>query len=140
MDSCREGCTKRRVIWSAVGLFLVLAIAVMTLIDDMVEIWVSNSTNEVATFESLLDDEMPQNPENSRDFNPRVLLEPQEPIINPEVFAGISITPEVVRGNDLVLGISIGLEARAYPVNMLTGPDREIVNDRLGGTRIAATW
>ena len=27
----------------------------------------------------------------------------------------------------------VGKAARAYPINMLTGPQREIINDRLGG-------
>ena len=31
-------------------------------------------------------------------------------------------------------------QARAYPINMLTGPSREIINDVLGGVPIAATW
>jgi hypothetical protein len=36
--------------------------------------------------------------------------------------------------------VMINGESRAYPINMLTGPSREILNDRLGGTAIAATW
>ncbi len=42
--------------------------------------------------------------------------------------------------SELVLGVEVGGEARAYPINMLTGPDREILNDTLGGRPIAATW
>ena len=30
--------------------------------------------------------------------------------------------------------------ARAYPINMLTGPHREIINDKIGETAFAATW
>ena len=41
---------------------------------------------------------------------------------------------------ELVLGISIGDESRAYPINALTGPSREIINDTLGDLAIAATW
>ena len=41
---------------------------------------------------------------------------------------------------ELVIGVTVGKEARAYPVNMLTGPQREILNDRLGGKAVAATW
>ena len=41
---------------------------------------------------------------------------------------------------ELVLGVAVNGEARAYPINMLTGPSREIVNDTLGGRKIAATW
>ena len=47
---------------------------------------------------------------------------------------------EVLNYNELVLGVAINDEARAYPINMLTGPLREIINDRLGETPIAATW
>jgi hypothetical protein len=40
----------------------------------------------------------------------------------------------------LVLGVTIGKASRAYPINMLTNPTREIINDKLGGKNIAATW
>ena len=43
-------------------------------------------------------------------------------------------------GNDLVIGVVVNGEPRAYPINQLTGPRREIINDVLGGMAIAATW
>ena len=45
-----------------------------------------------------------------------------------------------VADNELVLGLVINGKARAYPINMLTGPRREIINDTLGKREIAATW
>ena len=30
---------------------------------------------------------------------------------------------------ELVIGLTVGNESRAYPINMLTGPDREIINE-----------
>jgi len=39
-----------------------------------------------------------------------------------------------------VLAVTVGEQSRAYPINMLTGPEREILNDTLGGRAIAATW
>lgn len=42
--------------------------------------------------------------------------------------------------DELVLGVIVNGEARAYPINMLTGPSREIINDKLGGKKIGATW
>jgi len=45
-----------------------------------------------------------------------------------------------VDDDELVIGVVIDGEARAYPINQLTGPDREIINDELAGTAIAATW
>ncbi len=41
---------------------------------------------------------------------------------------------------ELVLGVTINGKSRAYPINQLTGPHREIINDELGGVAIAATW
>jgi len=45
-----------------------------------------------------------------------------------------------LEGGELVLGVVIGGEARAYPVNYMMGPANEIVNDTLGGVPIAPTW
>lgn len=41
---------------------------------------------------------------------------------------------------DLVMGVVINGEARAYPVNYMNGPKNEVVNDTLGGQAIASTW
>ncbi len=45
-----------------------------------------------------------------------------------------------LKADQLVLGIEINGEARAYPIKMLCGVKREVVNDELGGVPIAATW
>jgi Protein of unknown function (DUF3179) len=47
---------------------------------------------------------------------------------------------DALNPTELVIGVTVGKESRAYPVNMLTGPKREILNDTLGGKAIAATW
>lgn len=47
---------------------------------------------------------------------------------------------ELLRDDDLVLGVEVNGQARAYPINLLCGPQREIINDVLGGQAIAATW
>ena len=47
---------------------------------------------------------------------------------------------EIVDDDELVLGIEINGQSRAYPINMITQPTREIINDSLGGRDIAATW
>lgn len=41
---------------------------------------------------------------------------------------------------DLVMGVVIAGEARAYPVNYMMGPYNEVVNDTVGGMPLAATW
>jgi hypothetical protein len=38
------------------------------------------------------------------------------------------------------LGVEIDGQSRAYPINMITRPQREVVNDQLAGHAIAATW
>lgn len=51
-------------------------------------------------------------------------------------------TPEeaeaYLRPEELVLGVELAGEARAYPIAMLSA--HEIVNDRIGATAIAVTW
>jgi hypothetical protein len=41
---------------------------------------------------------------------------------------------------DMVMGIVIEGEARAYPVNYMSGPYNEVVNDTLGARAITASW
>ncbi len=73
------------------------------------------------------------------DFTPFQVVPPFPAITNAPVVVGDAIGRAVTE-NELVLGVELNGEARAYPINMLTGPDREIINDRLGGVAIAATW
>jgi hypothetical protein len=40
----------------------------------------------------------------------------------------------------LVVGVELGGEARAYPLDFMFGPRNEVLNDALGPTRIAVTW
>lgn len=43
-----------------------------------------------------------------------------------------------LRSDELVLGVAINDEARAYPITILNR--REMVNDEVGGVPILATW
>ena len=57
--------------------------------------------------------------------------------LEPEILAA----DEVELGDDdMVMGLVIAGEARAYPVNYMNGPLNEVVNDTLGGEAIASTW
>lgn len=78
-------------------------------------------------------------PETER-FKPQVVI-PQrfEPITEFELKDGPAGNAELT-ATELVLGVVLNGQARAYPINMLTGPQREIINDTLGDTPIAATW
>lgn len=73
------------------------------------------------------------------EFRPVRVVKPFPAIQSPKVVARGEAGP-FVRGEELVLGVVVGSEARAYPINMLTNPTREIINDKLGGQAIAATW
>ena len=83
-------------------------------------------------------DANPQPKSGSR-FDPVRLVGAQPAIRNAPFIPAGKVRTEVSE-NELVLGVVINDEARAYPINMLTGPSREIINDTLGGKAIAATW
>ena len=72
------------------------------------------------------------------DYRPQtVLAKPMPAITNPPI---VNATRASVDDNELVLGVEVNGQARAYPINQLPGPKREIINDVLGGTAIAAIW
>ena len=81
-----------------------------------------------------------ENVATAPDFNPRRVVSPRRPIVDAPIIAAHEVNDMVVFSEELVLGVVINGEARAYPINMLTGPSREIINDTLGGQAIAATW
>ena len=74
-----------------------------------------------------------------QEFDPRRVVQEFPPIVTPKT-VGIAEADKWVKDNELVIGVVIGDQARAYPINMLTGPAREIINDKLGDRSIAATW
>lgn len=73
------------------------------------------------------------------DYAPQRVVRPFPAIKDPPNFVA-DIADKRLSPNELVLGVEIDGVARAYPINMLTGPSREIFNDQLGEHRIAATW
>ena len=74
-----------------------------------------------------------------RKFDPVRLMEQLPPITEFELKSVAEADPEM-NPEEFVIGVHINGKARAYPINMLTGPHREIINDELAGTAIAATW
>ena len=73
------------------------------------------------------------------EFRPQKVLDPLPPITEFPV-KKVKDVGDVLNPSELVIGVTVGKESRAYPVNMLTGPRREILNDTLGAKSIAATW
>lgn len=71
-------------------------------------------------------------------YSPKVVIPRAfDAITEPNI---LSANKAGIAGSELVLGVTVNGESRAYPINQLTGPRREIINDTLGGTAIAATW
>lgn len=73
------------------------------------------------------------------DFRPQKLLDPLPPITKFPTKT-VREAKDEINPTELVIGVTVGKESRSYPINMLTGPRREILNDELGGKAIAATW
>lgn len=80
-----------------------------------------------------------ENPPGPDTFYPRQVVDRRPPVTGYKVIS-VADADGQIDGDELVLGVSIEGEARAYPLNMMTDPDREIFNDELGGRAIAATW
>jgi hypothetical protein len=57
--------------------------------------------------------------------------------VNPET---VPADEAVMDDDDIVMGVIINGEARAYPVNYMNGPYNEVVNDELGGQAISPSW
>ena len=71
-------------------------------------------------------------------YAPRMVLpKPLRAITDPKI---VPASESEISDNELVIGVEIDGLSRAYPINQLTGPSREITNDELAGTAIAATW
>ncbi len=81
----------------------------------------------------------PRPQDRQHDFQPTRLLPPQPAIVHPPMISAQDVRGQVT-DNELVLGVEVNGEARAYPINMLNGPSREIINDTLGGVEIVAMW
>ena len=73
------------------------------------------------------------------EFKPKRLLG-AFPAIKKFPIKSVKEADETLNPKDLVLGVEVDGHARAYPITMLCGPSREIINDKLGDTAIAATW
>ncbi len=84
----------------------------------------------------LLERRRSQGPRDRSDFTH--LNEEGFPLnVNPEV---VSAEDAPLGDGDIVVGIVIAGEPRAYPVNYMNGPTNEVVNDTLGGAHIAPSW
>lgn len=73
------------------------------------------------------------------EFRPEQVVRAFDPITDPQI-AEADEAGKWVKDTELILGLVVNGNARAYPINQLTSPTREIINDSIGGRYIAATW
>ncbi len=83
---------------------------------------------------------LPQHDAELLIYDPQELYNEPLPPITEFPIVSIEKANESLKGDQLVLGVVVNDEARAYPVKMLCGVQREVVNDHLGDEAIAATW
>lgn len=72
-------------------------------------------------------------------FHP-VEVVPRPPVVDGFHIVSARDPAAALQDDELVLAVEINSQTRAWPLNIMTGPDREVFNDRLGGRSIAATW
>ena len=98
-------------------------------------VWFLHATSPIETYTFA---QVPP-ADDSDNFRPRVVVRKFQPITEFPIVK-VSEVGDKLNPSELVLGATVGKKSRAYPINMLTGPSREILNDTLGGRAIAATW
>lgn len=120
-------------VWSTTGL-LVLAVSIAILTVGII-FYLENGSR------TIRGDFSPEAPfeEFTQDYRPIRVVKPF-PALTQFPIKPVKEVKDSLHPAELVLGVVIGKEARAYTINMLTGPQREILNDKLGGRAIAATW
>lgn len=78
-------------------------------------------------------------PLTAEDFRPMEAV-PRMPVVAGFETLSADEADRRIRGDELVLAVEVNGQARAWPLNVMTGPEREVFNDQLGGRSIAATW
>jgi len=74
------------------------------------------------------------------EFKPKtVAAQPSKAITEPP-FKSAAEGSKTLGEEMLVLGVNFNGVAKAYPISMLCGPSREIINDTFGDHPLAATW
>ncbi len=103
-------------------------------------LWIATSGTSVAPSETVVvNSDTARNPTEERSFEIVTVLgfDAIPSIENPR-FVNQSIADETYDPDELVLGIEIDGDARAYSVPVLSR--REIVNDVVAGKPVAITW
>ena len=78
--------------------------------------------------------------DDGRDFKPRTVIDKAFPAITDVDHVSLEKADATLEDDELVIGVEHKGKFVAYPINMLTGPRREIINDKIAGDAITATW
>ncbi len=97
------------------------------------------AAREAVVRQRLEDFDIPWRDNADPDFSPTRMMKPFKPIEEFEIRQVGEAVGEI-DDDELVLAVTIQGESRAYPINMLNWPRREIINDELAEQPIAATW
>ena len=101
-----------------------------------------SSENDAAVPEGGTSQAGPSESQSSRDYDDLdiVTLLPRDgiPAIDNPQFQSAEEADEEYAPDELVIGVNYDGDARAYSIPFLSG--REIVNDTVGGRKIAVTW
>ncbi|GIW86647.1 MAG: hypothetical protein KatS3mg108_0971 [Isosphaeraceae bacterium] len=74
------------------------------------------------------------------DFAPEQLWLQATPLLCEPPTVAAQEAEELVDDDELVLGVVLHGEARAYPLNRMSGPQDEVLNDRIQGEPVLVTW
>ncbi|MBI2819644.1 MAG: DUF3179 domain-containing protein [Acidobacteria bacterium] len=120
------------------GLFVLAVVGAVVFVAAMVFVRKSPTTNTDSSASAYI----PQRVHREAEDKSGVDLYPRG-----EKGFSLNVNPEIIPANEapiedgeLVIGLAINGETRAYPVNYMMGPENEVVNDILGSQAIASTW
>ena len=122
------------------GFLIGLLCVLVVLVYRQRDVWVASVTNLSSFVHARARSPLGEVRPISEGFHPVTVISRSFPPITDVPIATAAEAEEKLQGSELVLGIVVGDRARAYPINMLTGPQSEIINDTLGDVPIAATW
>jgi hypothetical protein len=120
-------------VWSGI----VASLGIALLVTSCGENTSMSTTQPIPTSESQITETPEQEATESQDYTWSQLLSRDaiQPIYEPEF---VPAEQGDYVNDELVMGVTIGGEAKAYAVGMLN--TREMVNDELGGKPILVTW
>lgn len=115
----------------------VLAVVAMTL--SYLPEWTTSKGDRRNSRRELIRQMSELPPLTADNFRPvQVVLRP--PLVEGFELKSVAEAKQHVDADETVLAVTINGQSRAYPINVMTGPAREVFNDTLGGRAIAATW